>query len=180
MHLAAWDEDGSSLGFLGTLVLLACFAACFLGIALIVSRVKNKKKARIRLARAPLGFTQQTRLPESLRAPVSAWKAAPATDQIFTGMYAGLPCALFEIDQGSGETTNWKTAIAVERSSVGSPLAAALRRIGAELDETSTPGWLIATLSGVDLEVTKLKSVLGLLTRETWTDALEERANHQV
>jgi hypothetical protein len=163
------DEDGPSDN---PWVAAAIFGSILLVLVLsIVAYVK--KRRRIERWLAGLGFTKQAYLPEGLKAPQSVWQAPPQTRRIFVASYAGFACVLFEIDQGVGESSKWVSAVAVERSSGGPLLADAVNRLGAALDQASTPGWLVAMVPRASAEQAALEPLLQLLTRESWSGLVD-------
>ena len=166
--LAMLDDDTSESGS-GTLILLVVIA---LVIALFVIAQRGKRR-RIETWLGSLEFCKQALLPEDLKPSQSAWQAMPETRRIFAGSYAGFACVLFEIGQGTGDTRKWLSVVAVMRSTGGPLLARAVEELGATLDQTSTPGWLLASVPGANAEQQKLEPLLRLLTRESWSGLID-------
>ena len=162
------DDDRASGGFWVGLVVFGIMAL----IVVLSVRAHRRKRRRIETWTASLGFKQCASLPESLRPP-TLWLASPSTRRIFLTTYAGFACALFEVDQGNGESHQWVSALAIERSPGGPLLAEAVKRLGARLDQSSTPGWLVALIPNANAEQPVLEPLLHLLTRESWTGLID-------
>ena len=167
--LALLDEDGGSDNGWVWLAVLAV-----VGLLIVLSVVAHmRKRDRIEAWLGSLGFREQALLPTSLKPTQSVWQAAPKTRRIFTGNYAGFGCAVFEIDQGKGETQSWVSSLAVERSPCGPMLTSAAEELGATLDQISTPGWLLATVPNASAEQPVLEPILRLMTLESWPNLAE-------
>ncbi len=161
------DGDGPGDPVWVNWLLGSVFVVAFLFLGLMFWAFREAKKTFIAWVTG-LGMKPQVALPPTLVAPASAWRAAPATRQIYAGHRGGFECAVFEIGQTEGESQIWRTAVAVARGPVGQVLTDELKTLGATLDEDSTPGWIIGLVPSTNAAPKVMGPVLAAMTRESW------------
>ncbi len=167
MWLAALlqDEPGTSDSPWWWLVIAPVLALVFL--FLYSMRVR---RLQMEAWMAKLRFAKQETLPETLETPKNVWSPRPRIREIFEGRYAGFHCVFFQIGLIGNEAITWMPCLAVERGPGGAGLVRAVKQVNADLDERSTPGWIIAQAVSIDVD---LQPALKLLTMESWSGVID-------